>query len=239
MASFKELKQRVFEANLELRDRGVVLYTFGNVSGMDSDAGVIAIKPSGVPYDDLKPADMVVLDLDGRIVEGTLRPSSDTRTHLVLYRKFKDIGGIAHTHSAYATAWAQAGRPVPILGTTHADFVPGEIPCTAIMTDERIAGDYEEETGNQILETFRERSYKDTQMVLVAGHGPFTWGADAAAAVKNAVMLEELSKTALLTLQIDPGTNPLKQTLIDRHYRRKHGKEAYYGQRTQRIKEKG
>ncbi|MBN2415263.1 L-ribulose-5-phosphate 4-epimerase AraD [bacterium] len=230
MASFKELKQQVFEANLELRDRGVVLYTFGNVSAADRDAGIIAIKPSGVPYEDLKASDMVIVDLENRIVEGSLRPSSDTKTHLVLYRAFPEIGGVAHTHSTWATAWAQACRPVPILGTTHADAVPGEIPCTAIMTDARISGDYEEETGNQILEAFKERSYRDTEMVLVAGHGPFTWGADAAAAVKNAVMLEELCKTALLTLRIDPEAKPLKQTLIDRHYRRKHGKEAYYGQ---------
>lgn len=239
MASFKELKRQVFEANLELRDRGVVLYTFGNVSAADRKAGVIAIKPSGVPYHDLTPERIVVVDFEGRIAEGNLRPSSDTRTHLVLYREFAEIGGVAHTHSTYATAWAQACRPVPIFGTTHADLAPAEIPCTAIMADERIAGDYEEETGRQILETFRDRSYRDTRMVLVAGHGPFTWGDDAAAAVKHAVMLEELSKTALLTLRIDPNAMPLKQTLIQKHFQRKHGKDAYYGQGTQRIKEKG
>ncbi len=233
MSSLRELKERVYEANMELPRRGMVLYTFGNASGIDRERGVFAIKPSGAPYEDLTPEMMVVLDLDCRVVEGALNPSSDTKTHAALYRAFPHIGGVVHTHSPHATAWAQAMRPIPCFGTTHADHVPGEIPCTAMISDEQIRGDYEEETGNQILACFRDRglSPEDVEMVLVACHGPFTWGKTPEKAVYNSVVLEELARIALYTVMLNPECGPLRKTLIEKHYWRKHGKGAYYGQK--------
>jgi L-ribulose-5-phosphate 4-epimerase len=228
--SYKELKRAAYEANLELQVRNLVIYTFGNVSQIDRRMGVMAIKPSGVAYDKLKADDTVVVDLENRIVEGKLRPSSDTKTHTYLYRHFDAIGGITHTHSTYATAWAQAQLSIPCLGTTHADFAYGEIPCTAIMSDEQIDRDYEEETGVQITDCFKDRDYKETPMVIVAGHAPFAWGEDAAKSVYHAVLLEEIAKMAYLTRTLNRDIEPLKQRLVDKHYLRKHGKDAYYGQ---------
>jgi len=215
---------------MELPRQGVVIYNFGNVSGIDRERGAIAIKPSGVMYDVLKPEDMVILDLDGHVIEGDLKPSSDTKTHLVLYNNFPNIGGVVHTHSTYAVSWAQAARPIPVYGTTHADQTHLDIPCTEFMTDEMIQGDYEQETGRQILAAFKNISYEEVQMVLVAGHGPFTWGVTPEKAVFNAVVLESLAQMALLTEQINPQVGRLKQSLIQKHYQRKHGPDAYYGQ---------
>ena len=228
--SYTELKRQAWEANMELHARGLVLYTWGNVSQIDRDLGVLAIKPSGVPYERLRVQDMVVVDLDNNRLEGELNPSSDTRTHTHLYRHFPDIGGVTHTHSTYATAWAQAQQDIPCFGTTHADFAHGPIPCTAVMSDAQIERDYEEETGVQITEAFRDRSPLETPMVIVAGHAPFTWGRDAAQSVYHAVVLEEIARMAYLTRVIDPARGPLKQAIVDKHYQRKHGKNAYYGQ---------
>jgi L-ribulose-5-phosphate 4-epimerase len=230
MHSYKILKEEAWEANQSLWKHGLVLLTFGNVSAMDRKRGAFAIKPSGVPYTELKPEDMVVVDLESRVVEGKLRPSSDTKTHAVLYRNFPSIGGVAHTHSMYATAWAQAVRPIPILGTTHADHLSSDIPCTEVMSDEAVQGDYEEETGLLIVRAFQDRSYEEVQMILVACHGPFAWGRTAEEAVRNSVVLEELARMAFLTLQINPKVSALTQALIDKHYSRKHGRNAYYGQ---------
>ncbi|MGB7566527.1 MAG: L-ribulose-5-phosphate 4-epimerase [Chitinivibrionales bacterium] len=231
MSAYKELKERSWQCTMELPTRNLVLYTFGNVSFIDRDKGVIAIKPSGVPYEELKPDQMVVVDLDNKIVEGMLRFSSDTKTHTLLYRHFPEIGGVVHTHAPYSVAWAQAKKAIPVFGTTHADYVAGEVPCTEVMSDKKIKGDYEEETGNLILERFKGLSYKEVEMALVACHGPFTWGKSPEEAVHNMVILEELAKIALLTITIDPGASPLKQELIEKHYQRKHGKNAYYGQK--------
>ena len=228
--SYRELKQAAWAANMELHRRGLVLYTWGNVSQIDRQRGVFAIKPSGVAYDTLQPDDMVVVDLENEIVEGALKPSSDTRTHTHLYRHFDAVGGITHTHSTYATAWAQAQLAIPCYGTTHADYAYGEIPCTAVMRDEQITRDYEEETGVQITEAFAERNPRETPMVIVAGHAPFTWGKDAAESVYHAVVLEEIARMAFLTRTINPERGPLKQEIVDKHYLRKHGKDAYYGQ---------
>ncbi len=228
--SYDELKQAAWEANMELNRRGLVLYTWGNVSQVDRERGVLAIKPSGVPYDRLSAADMVVVDLDNCTVEGRLKPSSDTRTHTHLYRQFAAIGGVTHTHSTYATAWAQAQQEIPCFGTTHADYAYGAIPCTAVMSDEQIERDYEEETGVQITDAFAGRNPLETPMVIVAGHAPFTWGKDAAESVYHAVVLEEIARMAILTKTIDPRRGPLKQEIVDKHYLRKHGKNAYYGQ---------
>ncbi len=228
--SYRELKRQAYEANMELQQRNLVVYTFGNVSQIDRDLGVIAIKPSGVSYELLKPEDMVVVDLNNEIVEGKLRPSSDTKTHTHLYRHFESIGGITHTHSTYATAWAQAQVPIPCLGTTHADFVYGEIPCTAVMTDEQIERDYEEETGVQITDCYKDRNPDEAPMVIVAGHAPFTWGKDAAKSVYHAVLLEEIARMSYLTKTLKQDIQPLKQAIVDKHYLRKHGKNAYYGQ---------
>ncbi len=230
MESFDELKERVWKANMELPRRNLVIYTFGNVSGIDRERGVIAIKPSGVPYEELTPDSMALVDLDNKVLSDGLNPSSDTKTHTVLYRRFLTIGGIVHTHSPYATAWAQAQKPIPCLGTTHADHTPGEIPCTAVMSDEQIERDYEEETGHQIIKRLQELSYRDVEMVLVACHGPFTWGSTPEKAVYNSVVLEELAKTALTAILIDPSVKPLKETMLMKHYRRKHGQDATYGQ---------
>lgn len=231
MSLIRGLKQRVWKLNRELPQMGLVVQSFGNVSGIDREQNLVAIKPSGVPYQDLKVDDIVVVDLDNKVIEGRLRPSSDTKTHTYLYRSFPEIGGIVHTHSTYAVAWAQALRPIPVLGTTHADFLPTEIPCTDLMSDEMIQGDYEEETGRQIVDAFRNRSSRDIPMVLVGGHGPFTWGETPEKALHHSQILEELAKMAFLTLQINPDIAPLKRTLIDKHYLRKHGPDSYYGQK--------
>ncbi len=228
--NFTELKRAAFEANMELHRRGLVIYTWGNVSEVDRQAGVIAIKPSGVPYETLRVEDIVVVDFDNQIVEGKLKPSSDTRTHTHLYRHFDSIGGITHTHSTYATAWAQAQAGIPCYGTTHADFAYGEIPCTAIMSDAQIERDYEEETGVQITQRFEGLDPNEVPMVIVAGHAPFTWGKDAAQSVYHAVVLEEIARMAYLTRTLAPHVAPLKQGIVDKHYLRKHGKGAYYGQ---------
>jgi L-ribulose-5-phosphate 4-epimerase len=228
--SYTELKREVFEANLELQKRGLVIYTFGNVSQIDRAKGVIAIKPSGVAYEDMRADDMVIVDLDNQIVEGRLRPSSDTKTHTHLYRHFNDIGGVTHTHSTYATAWAQAKLPIPCLGTTHADFVYGAVPCTGEMSMEQVARDYEEETGVQIVRAFAELDPLAAPMVVVAGHAPFTWGKDAAKSVYHAVILEEIARMAYLTRTLAPQGDLLATAVMDKHYFRKHGKNAYYGQ---------
>ena len=228
--SYRELKEQVFQANVELVRRGLVIYTFGNVSQVDRDRGVAAIKPSGIAYADLKVDDIVVVDLENAVVEGRLRPSSDTKTHTHLYRAFADIGGVTHTHSTYATAWAQARQAIPCLGTTHADYAYGDVPCSELISDEQIERDYEEETGAQIAACFTDRRPTETPMVLVAGHGPFAWGRDADESVHHAVILEELARTAWLTRSINPAIGPLEQTLLDKHYLRKHGAAAYYGQ---------
>lgn len=226
------LKQQVLEANLELPKHGLVTFTWGNVSGIDRESGLFVIKPSGVPYEQLKAEHMVVVDLDGRVVEGELRPSSDTPTHMVLYRSFPDIGGVVHTHSPWGTSWAQAGRPLPAYGTTHADYFYGEIPVTRPMTKEEIEGAYELETGNVIVERFAALDPNQVPGVLVHSHAPFVWGKDAHNAVHNAVVLEEVAKIASRMLLIRPDTPPMDQTLLDRHFLRKHGANAYYGQKT-------
>lgn len=230
MGRYTEIKREAYEANIQIPALGLAIYTFGNVSAYDADLGVFAIKPSGVPYGELKPDDMVVVDLDNVIVEGGLRPSSDTNTHSVLYKAFAGIRGITHTHSTYATAWAQACMPIPLFGTTHADHLAREVPCTEVMSDEMIAGDYETETGKQILATFKDISSAEVEMVLVACHGPFTWGSSAEKSLYNSAVLEEIARMALLTRQVNPNAVPLKTSLIDKHYQRKHGKNAYYGQ---------
>jgi len=232
MSKYTYLKEQVYEANMEIPRENLAIVTFGNVSGIDREAGVIAIKPSGVPYHKLRVEDIVVLDLENRVVEGSMRPSSDTKTHTLLYKHFPSIGGVCHTHSTYAVAWAQAIRAIPNLGTTHADHLTTAVPVTEVMSDEMIQRDYELETGNQILDLFAagKLSYEETEMVLVACHGPFTWGKDPAKAVYNSVVLEEIAKMAYLTLHINPSAQNIKQGLIDKHYFRKHGKDAYYGQ---------
>jgi L-ribulose-5-phosphate 4-epimerase len=229
----EQLKKDVLEANLQLPEHGLVTFTWGNVSGIYREQGLVVIKPSGVPYEKLKVEDLVVLNLDGEIVEGALRPSSDTPTHLALYRAFPQIGGIVHTHSPWATCWAQAGRPIPALGTTHADYFYGEIPCTRALTQEEIDQAYELETGNVIIETFRNEGIDPVAMpgVILSGHAPFCWGKDANQAVHNAVVLEEVAKMALHTFHLDPQVKPIDQFLLDKHYLRKHGANAYYGQK--------
>lgn len=230
MSTYTTLMKEAWEANMQLAGSGLVIHTFGNVSSLDADQGVFAIKPSGVPYAELQSKDMVVVDLEANVVSGHLRPSSDTKTHAVLYQHFKGIGGICHTHSTYATAWAQAVRPIPPYGTTHADHVHGDIPCTEIMSDEAIRGDYETETAFQILNAFKNLSPLEVEMVLVACHGPFSWGKTARKSVDNSVVLEELARMAFLTEQIHHEIGPLKSALLDKHYFRKHGENAYYGQ---------
>lgn len=226
----KQLKQQVYEANMELPRRGLITYTWGNVSGIDREKGLFVIKPSGVDYEKLQPEDMVVLDLNGKKVEGNLNPSSDMPTHLELYRAFSDIGGIVHTHSPWATSWAQAGRCIPCYGTTHADYFYGEIPCCRSLTEAEIAKDYEKNTGLVIVETFAGKEAKHIPGVLCANHGPFTWGKDAAQAVHNAVVLEEVAKMAARTEMLRPGAEAAPQELQDKHFLRKHGVNAYYGQ---------
>lgn len=226
----ENLKQKVFEANMALPRHGLVTFTWGNVSAIDRDKGLVVIKPSGVEYDTMTAEDMVVIDLEGNVVEGKYKPSSDTPTHLVLYKAFKNIGGIVHTHSRNATSWAQAGRDIPAYGTTHGDYFYGAIPCTRKMTPDEIAGEYEAETGNVIVERFNGLSPDDIPAVLVASHGPFTWGKDADNAVHNAVVLEEVALMAMQTEAINPDVAVMQQELLDRHYLRKHGANAYYGQ---------
>jgi L-ribulose-5-phosphate 4-epimerase len=230
MSVYEAIKEEAFEENRKIPELGLAISTFGNVSAFDPQKGVLAIKPSGVPYSRLTMDQMVVVDLDNKVVEGELRPSSDTRTHTVLYRHFKGIRGIVHTHSTYAIAWAQAMRPIPVLGTTHADHLAQDIPVTKVMSDDMIGGGYEEETGNQILDTFQALSFSEIEMVLVACHGPFTWGDSAGKALYNSAVLEEVAKMAFLTEQINPEVKRMKKTLSDKHYLRKHGKNAYYGQ---------
>ncbi len=238
MGKYTEIREKAYEANMQIPAQHLALYTWGNVSAFDRDAGVFAIKPSGVPYPDLSPESMVIVDLDGAVVEGKLRPSSDTPTHAVLYREFAgggaDIGGIIHTHSTFAVSWAQAVRPVPLFGTTHADHIQTEIPCTPYLSREAVRNDYEKETGNLIVSHFRSLSLNpdEVSMVLVGGHGPFAWGATADKAVYNAAVLEEVSRMALNTLLIRPDATPLPDYIIEKHYTRKHGPNAYYGQRT-------
>lgn len=230
-SAYRELKERAWAANQEIPRRGLAIYTFGNVSAWDAERGVMAIKPSGVPYDELAIDDLVVMDLAGQIVEGTLRPSSDAATHLVLYRNFQGIGGVVHTHSTYATGWAQARLPIPLYGTTHADHLAEEVPCTSVMSDAAVERDYELETGNQILECFQGRDPLHTPMVLVAGHAPFTWGKTPEKAVYHAAVLEELAKMAFVTRTLSPSAPPLPGSLVRKHFERKHGKNAYYGQK--------
>jgi len=225
-----ELRRQVLDANLELGRRGLVLYTFGNASGISREQQLVVIKPSGVPYESLKPEHMVVTDLAGTVVEGDLRPSSDLATHLVLYRHFPSIGGVTHTHSEYATAWAQARRAIPCLGTTHADYFYGPIPVTGVMSDGEIATEYEKNTGDAIVRAFSSLDYKAMPAVLVANHGPFTWGPDASTAAHNAVVLEAVAKIAYFSFGIDSSVQPISRTLHDKHYLRKHGANAYYGQ---------
>lgn len=229
----EELRKQVYEANMELPRRGLVTYTWGNVSGMDREKGLVVIKPSGVEYDELTPENLVVVDLDGNRVEGDLNPSSDTKTHLELYKAFPTLGGIVHTHSPYAVAWAQAGRDIPCYGTTHADYFYGVVPCARHLTKEELDEDYEKNTGKVIIETFTDRGIDPVAVpgVICHSHGPFTWGKDAAQAVYHAVVLEEVAKMALLTRQVDPNAIPAPQYLQDKHYRRKHGPNAYYGQK--------
>jgi L-ribulose-5-phosphate 4-epimerase len=227
----EELKKKVFQANLLLPAHGLVVFTWGNVSGIDREKGLVVIKPSGVPYEALKSEDMVVVDLEtGICVEGVLKPSSDTDTHLALYRSFDKIGGVVHTHSRWATIFAQSGRCIPPLGTTHADYFYGEIPCTRKMDKSEIDGSYELETGKVIVETFAKRNPDDTPAVLVRGHGPFTWGTNATNAVHNAVVLEEIAMMAWHTQMLSP-EEKLDGALLDKHFRRKHGADAYYGQK--------
>ena len=228
--SYGELKEQAFRANLEIPRRGLAIYTFGNVSAFDAERAVFAIKPSGVDYDRLTADDMIIVDLEAKVVEGNLRPSSDTKTHAALYRAFQGIGGVAHTHSTYATAWAQACMPIPLYGTTHADHLAEDVPCTELMTAEAVSRDYEAETGTQITECFRARDPNQTPMVLVAGHGVFTWGKTADKAVYHAVVLEELAKMASITRSLDPSAARLPEHLVRKHFERKHGKRAYYGQ---------
>ncbi|MDR1421138.1 MAG: L-ribulose-5-phosphate 4-epimerase AraD [Treponema sp.] len=235
MDNYQSIREEAFEANLEIPKRNLAIYTWGNVSAFDPERGVFAIKPSGVDYERLTPSSMVVVDLDGKIVDGTLNPSSDTETHRILYRAFSGgvIRGITHTHSPYATSWAQARRPVPVFGTTHADYAAESIPCTAYVSEEAVHNNYERETGNLIVETFRreKRDLLSMPMALVAGHGPFTWGASAREAVYHAAVLEEICKIGVFTLLLNPGAEALPPHIIQKHWERKHGPGASYGQR--------
>lgn len=232
MNDFEILKKECYESNMQLPELGLVVYTFGNVSVVDRKRGVFAIKPSGVPYKHLEPGHMVVVDFENNVIEGSLRPSSDTKTHAFLYKHWEKIGGIVHTHSTYAVAWSQAQKDIPIFGTTHADHLTVDIPCAEPMSDHLIQGDYEHMTGQQILDCFADKklSYKEVEMILIGNHGPFTWGKDAQKALYNSRVLEEIARMALLTLQINPKAPRLKDALIRKHYERKHGKESYYGQ---------
>ncbi|MEJ7644149.1 MAG: L-ribulose-5-phosphate 4-epimerase [Chryseolinea sp.] len=232
MSKYTHIKEEAYNANMLLPVHGLVIFTFGNVSTADRSLGVFAIKPSGVPYEQLSPENMVIVDFEGKVVEGTLRPSSDTLTHAVLYKHWEHIGGIAHTHSLYATSWAQAQRDIPIFGTTHADHLTADIPCAPPMDDSMINGNYEHETGFQIMNCFKSKklSYREVEMILVGNHAPFTWGKDAAKAVYNSAVLEAIAKMAYVTESINPNTARMKESLIKKHFERKHGAGAYYGQ---------
>jgi len=232
MSNHIALQQEAFEANMQLPKLGLVLFTFGNVSVADREKGIFAIKPSGIPYEELTPEKMMIVDFDGNTLEGDLRPSSDTKTHAVLYKHWEKIGAIVHTHSTYATAWAQSLRDIPIFGTTHADHNTVDIPCASPMDDAMIAGNYEYETGFQIMNCFKEKglSYEEVEMMIVGNHAPFTWGKDGNKAVYNAAVLEQVAKMAWLTEQINPHAPRLKEALIKKHYERKHGPDSYYGQ---------
>lgn len=232
MSKYDAIREEAYSANMQLPQLGLVLFTFGNVSAADRELGAFAIKPSGVPYSELNPGKMVIVDFDGKTIEGSLRPSSDTKTHAVLYKHWEHIGGIAHTHSTYATAWAQSLRDIPLFGTTHADYNTVDIPCAPPMSDEMIKGDYEYQTGFQIMDCFHQRhmNYREVEMVLVGNHAPFTWGKDAAKAVHNSAVLETVAKMALLTEQINPNAPRLKEALLRKHFERKHGPDSYYGQ---------
>lgn len=232
MSKYDAIREEAYSANMQLPQLGLVLFTFGNVSAADRELGAFAIKPSGVPYAALHPDQMVIVDFDGKTIEGSLRPSSDTKTHAVLYKHWEHIGGIAHTHSTYATAWAQSLRDIPLFGTTHADYNTVDIPCAPPMSDEMIKGDYEYQTGFQIMDCFHQRhiDYREVEMILVGNHAPFTWGKDAAKAVHNSAVLETVAKMALLTEQINPNAPRLKEALLRKHFERKHGPDSYYGQ---------
>ena len=227
----EQLKETVWKANLLLPKYNLVTFTWGNVSGIDRERGLVVIKPSGVDYDAMTAQDMVVVDLDGQVVEGKWRPSSDTPTHVEMYKAFPDCGGIVHTHSRWATTFAQAGRDIPALGTTQGDYFYGAVPCTRPMTPEEIGGEYEKETGNVIIETFKDRDPAAVPAVLVFSHGPFAWGKDPMEAVHNAVVLEEVAFMDWHAMMLNPGIGPMQQELLDKHYLRKHGKNAYYGQK--------
>lgn len=231
-SKFQDLKEECYQANMQLNALDLVVYTFGNVSAVDRAQGVFAIKPSGVAYEVLKPSDIVIVDYDNEIVEGKLRPSSDTKTHAYLYKNWDDIGGIAHTHAKYSCAWAQAQKDIPIFGTTHADHLTADIPCAPPMRDDLIQGNYEHNTGIQIVECFEQKklSHSEVEMILIGNHGPFAWGKNAAKAVYNSKVLEVVAEMAYFTLQINPEAPRLKNSLIQKHYERKHGKNAYYGQ---------
>jgi len=232
MSQYDHIKESAYRANLQLPKLGLVIFTFGNVSAVDRALGVFAIKPSGVPYEDLRPESMVIVDFNGKTVEGKLRPSSDTKTHAVLYKHWENIGGIVHTHSTYATSWAQSQRDIPIFGTTHADHNTVDIPCAPPMADDMIQGDYEFETGYQIMKCLNERklSYEEIEMILVGNHAPFTWGKTPEKAVYNSAVLESIAQMALYTEQINPKAPRLKDSLIKKHFERKHGPDSYYGQ---------
>ena len=231
-SKYTELKRECYEANMQLNALNLVFYTFGNVIAVDRKNSVFAIKPSGVPYEKLQVKDIVILDYDNTIIEGSMKPSSDTKTHSFLYKNWETIGGIAHTHATYSVAWAQAQKDIPIFGTTHADHLTADIPCAAPMNDLLIEGNYEHNTGIQILDCFNEKqlSYQEVEMILIGNHGPFAWGKNAEKAVYNSRVLEEIARMAYLTLQINPNAARLKDSLIKKHYERKHGKNAYYGQ---------
>ena len=232
MSKYQHIKQSAYEANMQLPKLNLVLFTFGNVSAADHELGVFAIKPSGVPYEDLSPEKMVIVDFDGNTIEGELRPSSDTKTHAVLYKHWSDINGIVHTHSTYATAWAQSQRCIPIFGTTHADYLTVDVPCAPPMNDEMIQGNYEYQTGFQIMDHFKKEGldHKEVEMVLVGNHAPFSWGKSAKKAVYNSAVLEAVAHMAYLTEQINPQAKRLQDSLIKKHFERKHGPDSYYGQ---------
>jgi L-ribulose-5-phosphate 4-epimerase len=232
MDKYDAIKQAAYKANLQLPQLGLVLFTFGNASAADHKQGVFAIKPSGVPYDRLAPEDMVIVDFDGKVVAGHMKPSSDTKTHAVLYKNWPRISGIVHTHSTYATAWSQSLKDIPILGTTHADHLTVDIPCAAPMKDEYVRGDYEHKTGHQIIDCLKERglSYTDVEMILIGNHAPFTWGKNVDKAVYNSAVCEAIAQMASITLQINPSAERMKEPLIKKHFDRKHGGHAYYGQ---------
>jgi len=232
MSKYQNIREEAYKANMLLPKLGLVLFTFGNASAADHEKQVFAIKPSGVPYEELSPGNMVIVDFEGKTIEGDLRPSSDTQTHAVLYKHWSEIGGIVHTHSTYGTAWAQSLKPIPIYGTTHADHTTAAIPCAPPMSDDKIAGNYEYETGFQIMDHLKAcgLSYTEVEMILVGNHAPFTWGKDAAKAVYNSAVVEEIAKMALLTEQLNPQVQPMKDALINKHFDRKHGVDSYYGQ---------